>query len=103
MRGYFVVQAVAGKEGNVNRAVGDDGDGRRWCTPWSGDVYGFFCGIALKLGNTGTSNDGDMDLACVNSVVVMEAEMMMDSPAYFSGRADVAILPAQLIWLKICQ
>lgn len=61
MGSKLVVNAVAGKEGNVAALVGEDLDRRRGSTPRCNGVQGSDRLEAFELAKTSTANDGDMD------------------------------------------
>lgn len=61
VRRKLMVQAVTGKEGNVDTIVGEDGDGRSGRSPRSDGVDDSNGLVALELGESGATDDGNVD------------------------------------------
>ncbi len=64
VRSKLVMKTVAGEEGNVDVAVGEDVDGRGWLAPRRVGVQSGDGRVALELAEASAANDGDVDGLC---------------------------------------
>lgn len=64
VRRKLVMKAVAGEEGNVDVAVGEDVDGRGGLAPRRVGVQSGDGRVALELAEASAANDGDVDGLC---------------------------------------